>query len=104
MLADYKMRKDIEKLQNEVNADARASTIHRMVQGSKSSNFAHFSLNTKSTDEYTRGDDDGDDDSDDDIDKEDEHFMEAYRQQRLLEIEKGYREKIFGSVDMVIIF
>ena len=61
MLADYKMRKDIEKLQNEVNADARASTIHRMVQGSKSSNFAHFSLNTKSTDEYTRGDDDGDD-------------------------------------------
>ena len=93
------MRKDIKRLQNEINDDIRTNTIQRMVQGSKSSECSRLSSNSKKFNEPTRGDDD--DASDNDIDEEDKDFMEAYRLQRLMEIERRFHEKIFGTVDMV---
>ena len=91
------MRKDIKRLQNEINDDMRTNTIQRMVQGSKSSECSHISSNSKKFNEHTRDDDA----SDNDIDEEDKCFMESYRLQRLMEIEKRFHEKIFGTVDMV---
>ena len=97
VLADHRMKKDIERLQHETNENLRKKVIQRMVEGSKNSELPCLAWDSKGVSDHSRDDEDNEEEQDED----EKQFLEAYRLKRLLEIEREAKEKIFGAVEIV---